>query len=79
MSSFMKRFSKNSEVDDSRFVNELYIQCISFFQIEPTKRPTFSDIVTSLEKICNLLKEDSDDQIKRKRKGENIYSLKNSF
>lgn len=49
------------------------------FQIEPTKRPTFSDIVTSLEKICNLLKEDSDDQIKRKRKGENIYSIKNSF
>lgn len=51
----------------------------SSFQIEPTKRPTFSDIVTSLEKICNLLKEDSDDQIKRKRKGENIYSLKNTF
>lgn len=49
------------------------------FQIEPTKRPTFSDIVTSLEKICNLLKEDSDDQIKRKRKGENIYSFKNLF
>lgn len=50
------------------------ISYISFssFQIEPTKRPTFSDIVTSLEKICNLLKEDSDDQITRKRKGENI-------
>lgn len=48
-------------------------------QIEPTKRPTFSDIVTSLEKICNLLKEDSDDQIKRKRKDSGRHGHKRSL
>lgn len=39
------------------------------------KRPTFSDIVTSLEKIKKLLEEDHEDKKMRKRKGFNIYKL----
>ncbi|XP_061175020.1 dual specificity testis-specific protein kinase 2-like [Saccostrea echinata] len=48
-------------------------------QIEPTKRPTFSDIVTSLEKIQKLLKEDPEDLKSRKRKDSGRHGHKRSL
>ncbi|XP_062618542.1 dual specificity testis-specific protein kinase 2-like [Saccostrea cucullata] len=48
-------------------------------QIEPTKRPTFSDIVMSLEKIQKLLEEDPEEMKSRKRKDSGRHGHKRSL